>query len=186
MGSTSVSLRAPSDPAEVSLSINVLMHVPPSPSTLISRSEVSHVCWHRGRRLAFGWAAMSSRMNSISASLTSRPRYRSPFMRQKLRGSLDRTQPLFHHSFSPSRWHPHRPPLRRSFRCRGISSRQQNPELVRFQALMLSSLWPVTETSLRQSLLEQPKPLAIVDEQFHRCPASIAEHEHRPAIRIPG
>ena len=28
------------------------MHVPPPPSTLISRSEVSHVCWHRGVALA--------------------------------------------------------------------------------------------------------------------------------------
>ena len=43
-----VALRAPSDPAEVSLSINVLMHVPPPPSTLIFKGpSVSRMLVHR-------------------------------------------------------------------------------------------------------------------------------------------
>ena len=44
-----VALRAPSDPADVILSINVLIYDPPPPSTLISRSGLSQGCWHRGR-----------------------------------------------------------------------------------------------------------------------------------------
>ena len=43
-----VALRAPSDPADVILSINVLIYDPPPPSTLISRSGLSQGCWHRG------------------------------------------------------------------------------------------------------------------------------------------
>ena len=49
-----VALRAPSDPAEVSLSINVLMHVPPPPSTLIFKGlSVSRMLVHRSRILLF-------------------------------------------------------------------------------------------------------------------------------------
>ena len=43
-----VALRAPSDPADVILSINVLIYDPPPPSTLISSSGLSQGCWHRG------------------------------------------------------------------------------------------------------------------------------------------
>ncbi len=45
---SAVALRAPSDPAGVILSINVVIHDPPPPSTLISRGEVSQGGWHRG------------------------------------------------------------------------------------------------------------------------------------------
>ena len=54
-----VALRAPSDPADVILSINVLIYDPPPPSTLISRSGLSQGCWHRGRAGAPGFVVSS-------------------------------------------------------------------------------------------------------------------------------
>ena len=51
------------------------VHLTPPPSTLISRSEVSHVCWHRGRRgSTTKWTSGASITASASCSFLTRKR----------------------------------------------------------------------------------------------------------------
>ena len=45
----------------------------------------------------------------------------------------------------------------------------------------ISTRWPETKSARREALLAQPEALAIVGENLHRRPASIAKDEERAA-----
>src|ERR1700722_2850388 len=78
----------------------------------------------------------------------------------------------------------HAAPLRRGFRF-GIAGRQQQLRLVRSQyPRRFVTRWPPAEASLRQTLRGQPKPLAVIREQFDGGAAAAAKEEKTSGERI--
>src|SRR5438445_6957842 len=83
-------------------------------------------------------------------------------------------------SSASSARHVQRTPAGRCLGCPRVSRCQQNLQLVRLQGSRhLASLQPFRpppKPALRQALLRQPEPLAIVGQHLDRRPSSIAKN----------
>src|SRR4030065_531647 len=81
---------------------------------------------------------------------------------------------------------PPPPPRRTPLGGRRIATGQQHAQLVRLQSLGRPGgvLRPPRKPSLRQTLLAQPEPLTVIDQDLDRLTTAVAEDEHVATERI--
>src|SRR6266540_5969612 len=75
------------------------------------------------------------------------------------------------------------PPHRRCPRGGRVASADQDLQLVRLQRggrRLVLRRGPPPKLPLRQTLVAEPEPLAVIDEELDGRPTAIAEDEHRP------
>jgi hypothetical protein len=69
-----------------------------------------------------------------------------------------------------------------------IAGREEDRQLMCRQGLGVGSSlrrrWPPAKTSRRQTLVAEPETLAIINQDFDRCAASITEDKDRAGERI--